>query len=74
MMVLAAKTVLTKNLFVYMLTVAPSMVLGISIVVPLCMVIVGYIYWEHCPEGEYVPQLLFIGGEESDRDSVSLPL
>ncbi|XP_023723027.1 transmembrane protein 272 isoform X2 [Cryptotermes secundus] len=39
-----------------------SIVLGVTIVIPICMIAMGSIYLYDCPQGEYIPIYLLIGG------------
>jgi hypothetical protein len=40
-----------------------SIVLGVTIVIPICMIAMGSVYLYDCPQGEYIPIYLLIGGE-----------
>ena len=39
-----------------------TIILGITIVVPICMIIIGGIYLYDCPQVEYIPIYLLVGG------------
>lgn len=52
-----------KNVICLLLgTVGCSIVLGVTIVIPICMIAMGSIYLYDCPQGEYIPIYLLIGG------------
>jgi hypothetical protein len=49
--------------FGFLLPVGCSIVLGVTVVIPICMIAMGSIYLYDCPQGEYIPIYLLIGGE-----------
>ncbi|XP_046394789.1 transmembrane protein 272-like [Ischnura elegans] len=52
-----------KNLFILLLgTIGCSIILGITIVIPVCMIVIGAMYFNDCPQGEYIPVYLVVGG------------
>ncbi|KAG8234951.1 hypothetical protein J437_LFUL015519 [Ladona fulva] len=52
-----------KNLFLLLLgTVGCSIILGVTIVIPVCMIVIGSMYFNDCPQGEYIPVYLVVGG------------
>lgn len=40
-----------------------TIILGVTIVIPICMIVVGSVYLHECPQGEYIPVYLLVGGE-----------
>lgn len=38
------------------------MILGVTIVIPICMIVMGLLYLYDCPQGEYIPVYLLVGG------------
>lgn len=40
-----------------------TIILGVTIVVPVCMIVIGMLYMDDCPQGEYIPVYLLVGGE-----------
>ncbi|XP_019756773.2 transmembrane protein 272 isoform X2 [Dendroctonus ponderosae] len=52
-----------KNVIVIVLgTLGCSIILGVTIVIPICMIVMGSIYLHECPQGEYIPVYLLVGG------------
>ncbi|OXU31593.1 hypothetical protein TSAR_010255 [Trichomalopsis sarcophagae] len=52
-----------QNILVLLLgTIGCTIILGITIVIPLCMMIIGGLYLYDCPQGEYIPVYLLVGG------------
>ncbi|XP_015600520.1 uncharacterized protein LOC107270219 [Cephus cinctus] len=52
-----------KNIIVLLLgTIGCSIILGVSIVLPISMMIIGGLYLYDCPQGEYIPVYLLVGG------------
>ncbi|XP_045480164.1 transmembrane protein 272-like [Harmonia axyridis] len=52
-----------KNLVIIILgTLGCTIIIGITIVVPICMITIGVIYMHDCPQGEYIPVYLVVGG------------
>uniref|UniRef100_A0A182LTP0 Uncharacterized protein n=1 Tax=Anopheles culicifacies TaxID=139723 RepID=A0A182LTP0_9DIPT len=43
-------------------TLGCTIALGITIVIPVCMIVFGAIYLYDCPQGEYIPVYLLVGG------------
>ncbi|XP_001688176.2 uncharacterized protein LOC120902477 [Anopheles arabiensis] len=43
-------------------TLGCTIALGITIVIPVCMIVFGSIYLYDCPQGEYIPVYLLVGG------------
>ncbi|XP_015122193.1 uncharacterized protein LOC107044706 [Diachasma alloeum] len=51
------------NIIVLLLgTIGCTFIIGVTIVVPVCMMIMGGIYLYDCPQGEYIPVYLLVGG------------
>lgn len=48
--------------FPFLCIVGCSIILGVTIVVPICMIVMGSIYLHECPQGEYIPVYLLVGG------------
>lgn len=52
-----------KNVVILLLgTLGCTIILGITIVIPVCMIVFGSIYLYDCPQGEYIPVYLLVGG------------
>ncbi|KAL1505538.1 hypothetical protein ABEB36_005082 [Hypothenemus hampei] len=52
-----------KNVIIIVLgTLGCSIILGVTIVIPICMIVMGSIYLNECPQGEYIPVYLLVGG------------
>ncbi|XP_063242855.1 transmembrane protein 272-like [Bacillus rossius redtenbacheri] len=52
-----------KNVVILLLgTIGCTVILGVTIVVPICMVVIGSIYLNECTQGEYIPIYLLVGG------------
>ncbi|KFB37570.1 AGAP011344-PA-like protein [Anopheles sinensis] len=43
-------------------TLGCTIILGITIVIPVCMIVLGTLYLYDCPQGEYIPVYLLVGG------------
>uniref|UniRef100_A0A182PTY7 Uncharacterized protein n=1 Tax=Anopheles epiroticus TaxID=199890 RepID=A0A182PTY7_9DIPT len=43
-------------------TLGCTIALGITIVIPVCMIVFGSLYLYDCPQGEYIPVYLLVGG------------
>lgn len=43
-------------------SVGCTVILGITIIIPICMIVMGSIYLHECPQGEYIPVYLLVGG------------
>lgn len=43
-------------------SVGCTVILGITIIIPICMIIMGSLYLHECPQGEYIPVYLLVGG------------
>ncbi|KAI4463381.1 hypothetical protein MML48_4g00013346 [Holotrichia oblita] len=39
-----------------------TVILGVTIIIPICMIVMGLIYLHDCPQGEYIPVYLLVGG------------
>ncbi|XP_043278538.1 transmembrane protein 272-like [Venturia canescens] len=51
------------NIVVLLLgTIGCTIIIGVTIVVPICMMVIGGIYLYDCPQGEYIPVYLLVGG------------
>ncbi|XP_060530617.1 transmembrane protein 272-like [Cylas formicarius] len=52
-----------KNVIIIILgTLGCTIILGVTIVIPICMIVMGSIYLHECPQGEYIPVYLLVGG------------
>ncbi|KAF5284579.1 hypothetical protein FQR65_LT02405 [Abscondita terminalis] len=52
-----------KNILIILLgTIGCTIILGVTIVIPICMIVMGSIYLHECPQGEYIPIYLLVGG------------
>ncbi|XP_055595176.1 uncharacterized protein LOC129745842 [Uranotaenia lowii] len=52
-----------KNVVILLLgTLGCTIILGITIVIPVCMIVFGFVYLYDCPQGEYIPVYLLVGG------------
>lgn len=52
-----------KNILIILLgAVGCTVILGVTIIVPICMIVMGLIYLHDCPQGEYIPVYLLVGG------------
>ncbi|XP_058461992.1 uncharacterized protein LOC131436990 [Malaya genurostris] len=52
-----------KNVLILLLgTLGFTIILGITIVIPVCMIVFGAIYLYDCPQNEYIPVFLLVGG------------
>ncbi|PSN55101.1 hypothetical protein C0J52_01871 [Blattella germanica] len=52
-----------KNVIILLLgTIGCTIILGVTIVIPICMIVIGSIYLYDCPQGEYIPIYLLVGG------------
>ncbi|XP_065159664.1 transmembrane protein 272-like [Atheta coriaria] len=52
-----------KNVFIILLgAVGCTIILGVTIAIPICMIVMGSIYLHECPQGEYIPVYLLVGG------------
>ncbi|XP_032681945.1 uncharacterized protein LOC116849162 [Odontomachus brunneus] len=52
-----------KNIIFLLLgTIGCTIILGVTIVVPICMMVIGGLYLYDCPQGEYIPVYLLVGG------------
>lgn len=49
-------------------TVGCTIILGITIVIPMCMITFGSYYLHRCPQGEFIPIYLLIGGKFQARE------
>lgn len=55
-----------QNLCSIFLLVGCTIILGVTIVVPICMIVMGSVYLRECPQGEYIPVYLLVGGKWKD--------
>ncbi|EZA58705.1 hypothetical protein DMN91_009255 [Ooceraea biroi] len=52
-----------KNILYLLLgTIGFTILLGMTILIPLCMMVIGGLYLYDCPQGEYIPIYLLVGG------------
>ncbi|XP_018336283.1 uncharacterized protein LOC108744834 isoform X2 [Agrilus planipennis] len=52
-----------KNVLIILLgTIGCTIILGVTIVIPICMIVMGAMYLHDCPGGEYIPVYLLVGG------------
>lgn len=52
-----------KNILMLLLgTIGCTILLGITTVIPICMMVIGGLYLYDCPQGEYIPVYLLVGG------------
>lgn len=52
-----------KNLFFFLLgKIGLMVIIGITILVPICMLVVGSVYFYDCPAENYIPIYLIVGG------------
>ncbi|KZC04606.1 PREDICTED: uncharacterized protein LOC107190629 [Dufourea novaeangliae] len=52
-----------KNIVILLLgTIGCTIILGVTIVIPICMMVIGGLYLNDCPQGEYIPVYLLVGG------------
>ncbi|CAH0560767.1 unnamed protein product [Brassicogethes aeneus] len=52
-----------KNIIIIVLgTLGCTFILGVTIVIPICMIVMGSLYLNDCPQGEYIPVYLLVGG------------
>lgn len=52
-----------KNVFIILLgAVGCTVILGVTIIIPICMIVMGTVYLHECPQGEYIPVYLLVGG------------
>ncbi|XP_055529414.1 uncharacterized protein LOC129721175 isoform X2 [Wyeomyia smithii] len=52
-----------KNVTILLLgTLGCTIILGITIVIPVCMIVFGAIYLHDCPQNDYIPVFLLVGG------------
>ncbi|XP_059608325.1 uncharacterized protein LOC132256140 [Phlebotomus argentipes] len=52
-----------KNIVILLLgTLGFTVILGATTIVPICMIVFGSIYLYDCPQGEYIPVYLLVGG------------
>lgn len=45
------------------LPVGCTIILCVTIVIPVCMIVFGMLYMYDCPQGQYIPVYLLVGGE-----------
>ncbi|XP_076245404.1 uncharacterized protein LOC143185955 isoform X1 [Calliopsis andreniformis] len=52
-----------KNIIILLFgTIGCAILIGLTIVVPVAMIVIGGIYLNDCPQGEYIPIYLLVGG------------
>lgn len=52
-----------KNILIIILgAVGCTVILGVTIIIPICMVVMGIIYLHDCPREGYIPVYLLVGG------------
>ncbi|KOC65821.1 hypothetical protein WH47_10283 [Habropoda laboriosa] len=52
-----------KNILLLLLgTIGCTVVLGMTIILPICMMVIGGLYLYDCPQGEYIPVYLLVAG------------
>lgn len=52
-----------KNIIILLVcTIGFTIIFVMTIVVPICMIIIGGMYLYKCPQGEYIPVYLLVGG------------
>lgn len=57
------KSSLSRTIYTFhFVPVGCTIILGVTIVVPICMMIIGALYLYDCPQGEYIPVYLLVGG------------
>lgn len=49
-------------MIILLITVGCSIIIGFTLIIPLCMMIIGGVYLYDCPQGEYIPVYLLVGG------------
>lgn len=52
----------TNLITLYSISVGCTIILGVTIVIPICMMVIGGLYLYDCPQGEYIPVYLLVGG------------
>ncbi|GLV35534.1 hypothetical protein CBL_01317 [Carabus blaptoides fortunei] len=52
-----------KNILILLLgTLGCTIILGVSFVIPICMIVIGSVYLHECPQNQYIPIYLLVGG------------
>ncbi|XP_043259943.1 uncharacterized protein LOC122401701 isoform X1 [Colletes gigas] len=52
-----------KNIIILLLgTIGCTIILGVTTAVPISMMVIGGLYLNDCPQGEYIPVYLLVGG------------
>ncbi|XP_053981840.1 uncharacterized protein LOC128878051 isoform X1 [Hylaeus volcanicus] len=52
-----------KNIIILLLgTIGCTIIIGVTLVIPVCMIVIGGVYLNDCPQGEYIPIYLLVGG------------
>ena len=46
-------------------TIGCTIACSITVVIPVCMIVIGSVYFHDCPAEPYIPIFLIVGGEES---------
>lgn len=54
-----------KGIRFYFVAVGCTIILGVTIVIPICMIVMGSVYLRECPQGEYIPVYLLVGGKSA---------
>lgn len=55
--------IIPSLLFCISFIVGCTVILGVTIIIPICMIVMGLIYLHDCPQGEYIPVYLLVGGK-----------
>ena len=53
---------LVKVLLLLLGTIGCTIACGITIIIPLCMIAIGSVYFNECPAEPYIPIFLIVGG------------
>ena len=54
---------LVKVLLLLLGTIGCTIACGITIIIPLCMIAIGSVYFDECPAEPYIPIFLIVGGK-----------
>ena len=46
-------------------TIGCTIACSITVVIPVCMIVIGSVYFHDCPAEPYIPIFLIVGGEDS---------
>ena len=63
---------LVKLLILLVGTIGCTIICSITVVIPVCMIVIGSIYFDECPAEPYIPIFLIVGGERN-RERVRFP-